>query len=56
MKTAAFQELLASVRDAGTYLRGNRLGVARTDNNISPRVARRHVSPAKDKRKISAGH
>ncbi len=30
MKTAAFQELLESVRDAGAYLKGNRKAVART--------------------------
>ena len=35
MKAAAFQELLKSVRDAGTYIKGNRKAVARTDR-ISP--------------------
>ena len=35
MKAAASQELLESVRDAGTYLKGNRKAVARTDR-ISP--------------------
>ncbi len=38
MKTAAFHELLESVRDAGAYLKGNRKTVARTDR-ISPQSA-----------------
>lgn len=35
MKAAAFQELLASIRDAGAHLKGNRKVVARTDR-LSP--------------------
>lgn len=36
MKKAAFNELLAGVRDAGAYLRGNRKAAARIDR-ISPK-------------------
>jgi putative transcriptional regulator len=35
MKKTEFNELLQSVRDAGSYLRGNRKAAARTDR-ISP--------------------
>lgn len=51
MKASAFQELLASVRDAGSYLRGNGQGVARTDS-ISARGGRRPMSLSKSKRKV----
>lgn len=39
MKTAAFHELLESVRDAGAYLKGSRKGVARTDRISSKKPA-----------------
>jgi len=39
MKTAAFQELLASVRDAGAYLKGNRKSVVHTDRISSQSIA-----------------
>src|SRR5438132_11871988 len=39
MKTAAFHELLESVREAGAYLKGSRKSVARTDRISAKSVA-----------------
>lgn len=39
MKTAAFHELLESVRDAGAYLKGNNKAVASTDRISSKKRA-----------------
>lgn len=39
MKTAAFQELLASVRDAGAHLKGRRRAGVRTDRFTPESVA-----------------
>lgn len=47
MKTAAFHELLESVRDAGTYLKDNRKAVASTGKVSSNKRA---ASRAKLKR------
>ena len=50
MEPAVFRELFESVRDAGTYLRGNRKGVVRA-NGVSPRIARSRVTRAGVSRK-----
>lgn len=48
MKDAAFQDLLASVRDAGAYLKGRRRGGVRID-----RIAPSSVAAIRGKLKLS---
>lgn len=48
MKAPAFQELLASVRDAGAYLKGKRKSAVRTD-----RISPQSVAAIRTKLKLS---